>query len=1589
MDKPTRNQIQKATQDARTLLETEFSQQLEGIFDIHPDGTIAPEPGAHLDADQRIVRQKIVAAIAHEKAGGMSDRDAVAAYLREASFTCLNRFVALKMLEARDLTQQCISKGELSSGFQEFCGLAPGLAELPDGGYRLYIESLFDELSTEIRVLFDRQSPASLLWPRKPALKGLLSILNRQELEEIWGEDETIGWTYQYFNSADERKKMRDESAAPRNSHELAVRNQFFTPRYVVEFLTDNSLGRIWYEMTQGQTVLKDICRFLVRRPDEVFLNITDDTVFDWLQNRPAAREPELIDIAHAVNGYLRAGGLHEGAEAWFNQHVAKIRAGEAPSFATQTLLDFLFVLHRADRFFEGLLDTHENEAAAVFGILKKRLELAKAENQSQEELLKNPVFIPLREKKDPRDIKILDPACGSGHFLLYAFDLLEIIYSEAWEREPFVEESRLEPEGGLKSLRDTYKSKESLLREVPKLILEHNLHGIDIDPRAVQIAVLSLWLRAQKSWKNIDVKAAVRPLIDKSNIVTAEPMPGEEDMRREFTAALKPRVLGQIADGVFEKMKLAGEAGSLLKVEDEIKDDIAAAARQWHQSPKHEQQTLFPAMRRPRPKQQELRFDVKGISDVNFWEHAEDRILCSLEDYAEQAENGRAVRRRLFVADAARGFAFIDLCRKRYDVVLMNPPFGDASLPSKPYIEDTYGDTKGDVYKAFVECLHARLVPSGYLGIISSRTGFFLGQSEDWRTRVVLRLFRPIVLADLGSGVLDAMVEVAAYVLCNLSEKENRDLTLSLVPFIEKVDRDLQDRFSIPKWQAVREGIKRHQAIAELKHLDDAGFIRRVPGNIIRYMPIWEMVKTVIAPSGPIFPLMICFRALVRNEKCGTLASDLFNINDTEKYVCDPAKFASIPSSPFAYWIDKPLLEAFSKFSPLGDSHLVVSGTGTLDDFRFLRLWFEVSPSLLSQGWFPFAKGGSFSRYYFDQHLLVNWSKDGAEMKAWIVVKYGGGHWARNIRSTEHYFRHGITWPRRSQRGLSIRALPAGCIFGDKGPAIFDVKDRPQKLLALLALTNSAVCRHLISLQIAFGSYEVGVIQRTPIPGLNYEHYQCLATLGRHAWKVGYSLDTFSLVSHAFILPASVTNTRCTLKEQANNWNDRMSISAENLSAIQNEIDNLALSLYGIVATPRILSTTYNESATEENESEEDEPVSADTGALVADLVDYVLGATLGRWDIRLAMNSSLHPNAPDPFAPLLVCSPGMLVGQDGLPAEPGCIVSEEWLRARLCAGGIPSEDAVNNPTVSDDAYPLSVSWDGILVDDPGFEREQIHKEDIVLRAREVLALLWKENAHDIEQEACEILNTFELRDYFRKSFFADHIKRHSKSRRKAPIYWQLSTPSASYSIWLYYHRFTKDTFYRVLNEYVVPKLQFEERELNKIRQQYGINPTAGQRKELASREAFVADLASFKEEVTRIAPLWNPNLNDGVIINFAPLWRLVPQNKAWRKECKQVWDKLVDGEYDWAHLAMHLWPERVVPKCAQDRSLAIAHGLDEVFWQEDDKGKLKPKPVSGEMVKALVQERTSPTVKAALEDLLKAPAPATMAKKKRKKKA
>lgn len=644
MDKDTRSLLQRATQAARRTLEDELRAQLEGVYDIRPDGTVAAEAGRHLNEDGVAlrVRAKLVAAVEHHRASGRRPAEAVAALSRECAFTTLNRLVALKMLEARGIVQPCVSQGPLSSGFKEFCGLAPGLVDLPDQGYRLYLDSLFDEIGREVRVLFDRRDPASLLWPRKTALDELLGLLNDPALAGVWGEDETIGWVYQYFNGEDERRQMRAESQAPRNSRELAVRNQFFTPRYVVEFLTDNTLGRTWVEQRRGDTRLTETCRYLVRRPGEGF-----------------------------------------GA------------SGEAP----------------------------QSPEVAPAGSLKAP--------QSPEVASTPPA--PVRAKKDPRDLRVLDPACGSGHFLLYSFDLLLVIYEEAWAD---ADSPKSEATGH--TLSTDYLSLDALRRALPGLVLRHNLYGVDIDPRAAQIAAFALWMRAQRAWKELGLKRADRPLVTRTNVVVAEPMPGEPDLLTELCQRLDKPV-ADIVRTVFEDMKLAGEAGMLLRVEDTVRRGV------------------------------ERLTELGGLyadQDARRWERLEEGVYAALRDYAESV-GGVGYRRRLFADDAAQGFAFIELCRQTYDVVLMNPPFGGSASAFKDRLAALWPRSKQDVYAAFVERGVRALPPGGFVGAITSRTGFFLKSFQAWREEVILKDAPPSVVADLGAGVLDsAMVETAAYCL-------------------------------------------------------------------------------------------------------------------------------------------------------------------------------------------------------------------------------------------------------------------------------------------------------------------------------------------------------------------------------------------------------------------------------------------------------------------------------------------------------------------------------------------------------------------------------------------------------------------------------------------------------------------------------------------------------------------------------------------------------------------------------------------------------------------------------------------------------
>lgn len=621
-DQSTRNRLQKLVSDCRKLLSEEFSIQLQQTYGIDPhSGEVAGlDRLTHLSDRDRQTAQLLRDTLAHYLAIDEDDKAhriaAIDRIIREQAFTVLNRLAALLMMEARGLLAAAVvSQGQKSQAFELYKMVSGSSLGETGEAYRTFLFSLFDEFAIDLPALFDRYAAQGRLFPREPTLLAVLEALNHHEIQPLWAEDETIGWIYQFFNSKEERKAMRDASQAPRNSRELAVRNQFFTPRYVVEYLVDNTLGRLWFNATGGQTKLRERCQYLLVKPDE--------------------------------------------------QPQACIRL------------------------------------------------------------------------RDPRTLKLLDPACGSMHFGLYAFDLFLQLYQEAWDWEqahgPGSLDVPTQPTVYLLPLCKAYADREAYLCDVPRLIVEHNIYGVDIDPRAAQIASLALWLRAQRAWHDAGVKAQQRPDVGRGHVVAAVAPPAERELREQFAASLDKRD-ADLFEKTLQLLKGLPELGVLLQIERELPNLI----RQLYVG---------------------TGTGLFAEEEQGSWEHAELRLREALTEFAQAANS--TYQGRLFAHDALQGLRMIDLCREVFDVVVMNPPFGDPVVSSAKSIPKEYLGMKHDVSTAFIDRAR-KLSNDGYIGVLTTRTPFFLTYLTKWR-EALIKSVPSLTYVDLGQGVLDALVETAA----------------------------------------------------------------------------------------------------------------------------------------------------------------------------------------------------------------------------------------------------------------------------------------------------------------------------------------------------------------------------------------------------------------------------------------------------------------------------------------------------------------------------------------------------------------------------------------------------------------------------------------------------------------------------------------------------------------------------------------------------------------------------------------------------------------------------------------------------------
>ena len=187
-----------------------------------------------------------------------------------------------------------------------------------------------------------------------------------------------------------------------------------------------------------------------------------------------------------------------------------------------------------------------------------------------------NPKAPPRREPKPPQDIRLIDPACGTMHFGHYAFEVFQEIYRDARDRGWVTGDDVL------------------LDEEIPAAILRHNLYGVDIDLRAVQLAGLSLFIKAKSA--NPDAH------ISHVNLVVADAVLPADGARQRFLDQYRDdRVVQDAVRQVLDEMENVAEVGSLLRVEERLRDILAKAGHEAVQGWDAKRQRELPGFEPPR----------------------------------------------------------------------------------------------------------------------------------------------------------------------------------------------------------------------------------------------------------------------------------------------------------------------------------------------------------------------------------------------------------------------------------------------------------------------------------------------------------------------------------------------------------------------------------------------------------------------------------------------------------------------------------------------------------------------------------------------------------------------------------------------------------------------------------------------------------------------------------------------------------------------------------------------------------------------------------------------------------------------------
>ena len=327
------------------------------------------------------------------------------------------------------------------------------------------------------------------------------------------------------------------------------------------------------------------------------------------------------------------------------------------------------------------------------------------------------PEDVPEGTPSSIRDVKLFDPACGSGHFLVSAFDHFAALYRE---------EAR-------------HRGEVWSERQIAEEILERNLFGVDIDPRAVQIAAAGLYLKARALDRNARPRALnlVAPALGLANLPPGDP--ALVKLRDELKA--EAGVPHELTDAVLTALSGVDHLGTLLKVDEAVEEAIRKAAGSSPVDPV--QRKLFGV---DPPAQAKLDYDAARAS-----------ILDKIEGFLGRHRGEDDLGLRLDGEALAAGLRFLRIVKRgTYDVVVGNPPYqGSSRMSEAGYLGRAYPRGKADLYAAFLERALDLARPGGVSALVTMRGWMFTAQYQALREHL-LTTYDLRLIGDVDRGAFD-----------------------------------------------------------------------------------------------------------------------------------------------------------------------------------------------------------------------------------------------------------------------------------------------------------------------------------------------------------------------------------------------------------------------------------------------------------------------------------------------------------------------------------------------------------------------------------------------------------------------------------------------------------------------------------------------------------------------------------------------------------------------------------------------------------------------------------------------------------------